>query len=221
MSDLASTFRTADPFPHIVIDDWQDTRLVNDAAFAVPPPSDPRWQRYKDKLGSGPDKLGMPNVMAQGGPLSELARSMGSPDFVGWLSSVSGIQGLRTDPDMRGAGLHSTCRGGSLGVHVDFSKHRLGMYRRLNAFLYLNWDWNEGWGGDLELWRDKPWEPAKRIAPIINRLVVFECGPKSWHGHPYPLACPANRQRNSLAAYYFTDEKPRGFAAHSTIYRHA
>jgi len=38
-------------------------------------------------------------------------------------------------------------------VHVDYNKHNyLPLDRRLNLLLYLNEDWEESFGGAIELW---------------------------------------------------------------------
>ena len=44
-------------------------------------------------------------------------------------------------------------RGGLLGVHADFIFYkRMQVWRRLNVLIYLNTEWDEAWGGHLELW---------------------------------------------------------------------
>ena len=55
---------------------------------------------------------------------------------------------------MDGGGLHQTMRGGHLNIHADFSTHHAheNWARRVNILLYLNEEWREEWGGELELW---------------------------------------------------------------------
>src|SRR5438034_178076 len=79
--------------------------------------------------------------------------------------------------------------GGFLKVHVDFNVHpKLKLDRRLNMLIYLNKEWREEWGGDLELWDADRTMCRKKIAPLFNRTVVFSTGDSSFHGHPHPLA---------------------------------
>jgi Rps23 Pro-64 3,4-dihydroxylase Tpa1-like proline 4-hydroxylase len=130
------------------------------------------------------------------------------------LEDITGIYGLLCDPDRFGAGLHCIPRGGFLNMHIDFNKHPYGWHRRVNVLIYLNEDWQEGWGGQLQLGCDNP----VMIDPIAGRCVIFETTEDSWHGHPEPLKCPPDRQRRSLALYFYTKEPPPT-AAHSTIYR--
>ena len=55
---------------------------------------------------------------------------------------------------MDGGGLHQTMRGGHLNIHADFSTHHVheNWARRVNILLYLNEEWRDEWGGELELW---------------------------------------------------------------------
>jgi hypothetical protein len=158
-------------------------------------------------------------------PMQLALMEMNSSAFVSWLEQVTGIDGLVPDPHYRGGGLHLILPDGKLDVHADFNIHpRLKLLRRLNAILFLNADWRADWGGQLEFWRgyvgtgDKRFlvECGASIAPLAGRLVVFEVGDLSFHGHPEPLRCPPERCRASLATYYYTVPVPP--AAHSTIY---
>lgn len=131
-----------------------------------------------------------------------------------WVGRLLGIDGLFKDPDLFGAGIHCIPRGGFLNMHVDFNQHPKGWHRRANLLIYLNQDWQDEWGGHLYLGEDK----GVKISPIGGRAVVFETNETSWHGHPEPLNCPADRQRRSLALYFYTEAPPE-VEAHSTIYK--
>jgi hypothetical protein len=58
------------------------------------------------------------------------------------------------------------------------------------------------------------------IAPLFNRLVIFETNEHSYHGHPKPLNTPKGVTRKSAAVYYYTKERPAAEIAqeHNTIY---
>lgn len=130
------------------------------------------------------------------------------------IENITGIYGLICDPERFGAGLHCIPTGGFLNMHVDFNKHPMGWHRRVNVLIYLNEDWKPEWKGQLQLGMDNP----ILIDPIAGRCVIFETTDDSWHGHPEPLQCPPDRQRRSLALYFYTKEPPP-LPAHSTIYR--
>lgn len=130
---------------------------------------------------------------------------MKSSEFIWFLEALTGIDNLIPDPHSYGSGLHHTVRGGHLGVHLDYNYHPvLKMWRRINVFVYLNEGWQEEWKGDLEFWSEDQSELLLAIAPLFNRLVIFEASEHSWHGHPDPLNCPPEMARKSIAMYYYT-----------------
>jgi hypothetical protein len=70
--------------------------------------------------------------------------------------------------------------------------------------VYLNKDWQDGYGGHLELWDKTGKRRVHRIAPLFNRCVIFNTNKDSYHGHPDPLAAPEHLTRKSMALYYYT-----------------
>jgi len=46
------------------------------------------------------------------------------------------------------------------------------------------------------------------IQPLFNRVVIFNTGADTYHGHPHPLNTPNGMSRISLALYYYTKENP-------------
>jgi hypothetical protein len=93
-------------------------------------------------------------------------------------------------------------------------------HRRLNAILYLNKNWKEEYAGFLELWDMQRKVRIANIAPLFNRLVIFETNEISYHGHPVPLNTPDGMSRKSLAVYYYTMDRPAEQIApeHNTVY---
>jgi Rps23 Pro-64 3,4-dihydroxylase Tpa1-like proline 4-hydroxylase len=126
--------------------------------------------------------------------------------LAGW---VTGIEGLQSDPALYGGGLHVTEPGGFLGIHLDSERHpNTGLVRRLNLIVYCTPGWQEGWGGELELWDRGISRCVQRIAPAFNRAVLLETGPHCYHGHPRPVTGPLARK--SVAVFYWSE--PRGRA---------
>ena len=118
---------------------------------------------------------------------------------------MTAIEKLLPDPHLHGAGLHQILSGGKLDVHADATIFApLNLYRRINVLLFLNKGWKAEYGGDLELWSEDCTQREKAIAPLFNRLVVFNTTKTSFHGHPRPLNTPKHVTRKSLALYYFT-----------------
>src|SRR5580698_3047972 len=123
--------------------------------------------------------------------------------------TLTGISSVLPDPYYTGGGLHQIRPGGLLEVHADFSYHNaLRLDRRINVLIYLNKDWREEYGGHFELWDRDVTRAEKKILPIFNRCAIFSTTSVSFHGHPVPLACPPERNRKSIATYYYTNGRP-------------
>lgn len=215
----APTYRKANPFPHAVIDAILPAELLDRVLEEFPGPRTPGWERYDDPLQK---KLGSRDEEMLGPTTRMLLHELNSAPFVRFLEALTGIEGLVPDPWFEGGGLHQIERGGMLKVHVDFNKHTLfALDRRVNVLIYLNKDWDEAWGGHLELWDREMKQACRKIAPIFNRMVVFDTTDFANHGHPDPLRCPPDRQRRSLALYYYSNGRPAHevAASHTTIFR--
>lgn len=205
-ASAAEQFRTARPFPHVVLDELFDPELLGGIVDEFPRPTDIKWLEYRDtkqiKLWSNRDD--------HFGPLTKsLLYHLNSSTFLDFLSQITGIENLIADSYFEGGGMHQIQRGGKLAIHADFNRHpRSGLDRRLNALLYLNRNWQEEYGGHLELWDRDMTSCVARIAPLFNRLVVFATTDFAYHGHPNPLTCPEGVTRKSLALYYYTNGRP-------------
>lgn len=224
LEELASArhreYVAAQPFEHIVFDDFLPEAVVDDVLGEFPAPGQGEWTAYESE---NELKLASRRDTRMGEATLELLRELNSAAFIDFLERLTGIAGLVPDPHLEGGGLHQIVPGGHLNVHVDFNRHpRTGLQRRLNVLLYLNRDWSDDYGGALELWSAEQRRCEKRIAPLFNRLVVFSTTDRSYHGHPEPLACPEGRTRKSLALYYYSlapDERNgRRSRSHNTLF---
>jgi hypothetical protein len=215
----AQTYAHARPYPHIVLDDFFDPELLAGVLQEFPQPGAIKWQRFD----SGSEIKLASAAEASFGPLTRLLiYHLNSITFLEFLSEVTGIPNLIPDPSFDGGGLHQIVRGGKLGVHADFNKHRAyGLDRRLNLLLYLNRDWREEYGGHLQLWDRDMKRCEAKVAPLFNRIMIFSTTDFTYHGHPDPLQCPEGMTRKSLALYYFTNGRPAEEISgqHSTIFR--
>ncbi len=212
-------YANAKPFPHIVFDNFFDPALLDMVLTEFPKPGQIDWQKFDNereiKLASARE--------ASFGPVTRLLfYHLNSITFLQFLSEVTSIPNLISDPGFEGGGLHQIKRGGKLGVHADFNRHRdFGLDRRLNLLLYLNKDWREDYGGNLELWDRNMSRCEARVAPLFNRVMVFGTTDFTFHGHPDPLQCPEGMTRKSMALYYFSNGRPAEEVAgdHSTLFR--
>ncbi|HEV2530604.1 2OG-Fe(II) oxygenase [Phenylobacterium sp.] len=212
-------YRQADPFPHIALDDLFDPGLLRRVLRELPSPLQPHSLFSADVKHLQERKFAWRDVPALGPESTRLIAFLTGKPFLEFLSALSGIGGLIPDPYMWGAGFHQILTGGKLAIHADFNIHpTTQLYRRLNLLLYLNEDWDEAWGGNLELWNADMDACVTRTAPLFNRTVIFSTSDVSFHGHPEPMTCPPDTVRRSLALYYYTyDRLPHD--EHSTLWR--
>ena len=148
---LRADYRSAAPYPHIVIDDFLEPEAAK-AAIAEFPPLDPeRWNNY---IHVNERKFSNTDPSTWGPTLQRILEGLNSPRFVQFVSKLLGVDDLIADPSLEGGGLHQSARGGFLNIHADFTvhPHHRNWQRRANIILYLNEDWKPEYGGDLELW---------------------------------------------------------------------
>jgi Rps23 Pro-64 3,4-dihydroxylase Tpa1-like proline 4-hydroxylase len=217
--DLSAGYRSADPFPHAVIDDFVPAEVVR-AVVAEYPRDRAEWDLYLDEGNS--NKLAISDEVRLGPTARRLVAELNGGAMIRFLEAMTGITGLVPDPHLLGGGLHQLDPGGFLRVHADFNHHpHLKLDRRLNFLLYLNEGWREDWGGSLELWNGDMSERVVAVSPVAGRAVVFSTTSTSYHGNPEPVACPEGMARRSIALYYYTNGRPdeERAAAHNTLYQ--
>ena len=197
------------PFPHVVIDDFLPLDYANKILDVFPDQHSPLWLDWKQRdtvhqpLKQG---IGHASRLQDVSPyLQNVLTAFNSYPFINFLEKLTAIDKLLPDAHFYGGGLHQILSGGKLAIHAD--ANILGpadLYRRVNVLLYLNKNWRPEYRGDLELWDETLQGCRKSIAPVFNRLVVFNTNKKSFHGHPVPLNTPPELTRKSIALYYYT-----------------
>lgn len=214
---LSKAYRQAAPYPHIALENFLEPDAAEQALTAFPAVQDAGWIHY---VHVNEKKHGLNKLELLPPYIQRVIGHLNSPEFVAWLSELTGIPGLVSDDMLEGGGLHQSKRHGFLNVHADFTvhPHKRNWRRRVNLLVYLNKDWQPEYNGDLELWDREMKGVVQKIAPIFNRCVIFNTDEDSFHGLPDPIQCPEDMTRKSIALYYFTVEKetPR---LRSTNYR--
>ena len=178
----AHEYRSAQPFPHIVIDGLFPDHVIEEILEEFPKHQDIQWTRLerghqKKLISRGDDQLG-PRTR-------HLINQLRATEFLSFLEELTGIEGVIPDP--HDGGVHQVFRDGYLDIHVDSNwDQRMKLDRLLNMFIYLNKHWKEEYNGHLELWDSERSKCCKKILPIFNRMVLFRSTRTSYHGQPEP-----------------------------------
>ncbi len=215
---LRRQFREAQPYPHVHLKQFLDPYVADEMASEFPGLATDAWTRYKHP---NENKLGLAKRSLFPPLLGDVVDELNSPAFVHWLSQLTGIPELLSDDMLEGGGLHQSGAGGFLNVHTDFSNHHYHRHwrRQVNLILYLSPNWQQQWGGALELWDREMRRCVVKVPPLFNEALIFRTDDISYHGFPDPLRCPEGESRKSLALYYYTIESGGEVEARSTNYR--
>lgn len=217
---LHKEWMEAQPFRHVVVDNFFDDETALKIASEYPNVTTDKGVFYNNAL----------EIKKAIGDWNQFPKTtynafdyMCSMEFVCKIREITGITNLRSDYGLHGGGFHMHPRGGKLNMHKDYSIHpKLGLERRVNIIIYMTPDWEESWGGGLQLWshdeeRNLPKELVKQVYNKFNRAVIFDTTQNSWHGLPDPIDCPWNKSRNSLAIYYLSPPQA-GAETHTKAY---
>ena len=213
-------FLSAQPFSHIVIDNFFDEEIALKCVEEFPLYEDGIWTAHwlnaieNKKALNHWDKFKKTTYLVFSYLMSE--------NWIENLRQLSNRQNIIADIGLHGGGLHAHTQGGNLNIHLDYSIHpKLGLQRKFNLIVYMTPNWKQEWGGGLELWshdeqNNSPKEMVKLIENKFNRAVIFDTTQNSWHGLPEKLNCPPGEMRRSFATYYLTEPQesadPRGKA---------
>ena len=208
LPDLQKQYHSADPFPHIVLDDFVNTEALEQGLKEFPSTRGKGWTHYHHV---NENKFGKTKLDEFPPALRKIVEDLNSDRFVNFLRALTGYDKLFADESLEGGGLHQIGPGGYLNIHADYQSHphHKDWRRRVNVLLYMNKNWQESYNGHLELWDKKMTNCLKKVLPIFNRAVIFNTSADSFHGHPSALTCPPGHSRKSIALYYFVkDSEP-------------
>lgn len=217
--DDAHKYQQNSPYPHIVMDYFLLKEVAEKTLEVFPNIKDEGWIHYVhvNERKHGLNKLELIPDFIKNKVIAEL----NSQNFIEYLEKLTGIDNLLPDHTFEGGGIHQSEQGGYLNIHADFTvhPHKKNWRRRVNLLIYLNKDWEEHYGGNLELWDKTMSRCMQKIPPIFNRAVIFNTDADSYHGLPDPLMCPKGITRKSIALYYFTEEQVGSFKKRTTNYK--
>ncbi|RBY86136.1 2OG-Fe(II) oxygenase [Blastococcus sp. TF02A-26] len=196
--ELAERFRTASPFPLLVIDDFLDTATARALLAEFPAPD--AMPRSRDYVFGNKHEL---SSVAEQGPTSRaFYDALMGPEFQRFISTLTGTE-LFVDPAFHGGGFHQSGDGGFLDTHVDFNMHPLhpDWKRTLNVLLYLNEDWRPEYDGRLLVKNGADGE-TRAIEPLFNRGLIMVTDDRTYHGFAR-MSLPPGVTRKSIATYAY------------------
>lgn len=215
IASLKEQYHNAKPFKHLKIDGFLNEEFANQLYVGFPKKEE-LTRHYK---GLNEKKSEGANFELFNPVFSELRTLLNSPEFLGILKEITGVDGLFSTNDAFGSGVHQGENGSFLDVHIDFNiHHERKIHRRVNFLLYLNKDWEDEYGGALELWNDDVTKMEKAYLPLFNRCVIFEASDISYHGYS-KIDVPAGVSRKSFYSYYYTPISEFTGKYHDTVFK--
>ncbi|HUO56903.1 MAG TPA: 2OG-Fe(II) oxygenase [bacterium] len=214
---LRPQYRSAKPYPHIVLKNLLEDEVAQKAMNEFPKPTDTNWIQYKH---FNERKLGKSKREEFPPLLGRLVDEFNSKEFLRFLTDLTGIENLLADPMLDGGGMHQSGPGGFLNIHADFTTHHYQPWRRrINLILYLNEGWLAEWNGNLEIWDKEMKNCVEKVVPVLNTAIIFNTDEHSHHGLPDKIKCPEGMTRKSLALYYYTQLEDSSYKPISTNYQ--
>tara|TARA_S200000501_G_C20842028_1_gene752056 strand:+ start:686 stop:1444 length:759 start_codon:yes stop_codon:yes gene_type:complete len=211
LPEIKNMFNAAEPFPHVVVDNFLPLEFANFLLNNFPSKDHPVWLDWKKRSPNQYKKLGFgdsSNFYKISNELQIALNEFNRATILSLLEDITNIKGLLPDPYFIGGGMHQILKGGLLDIHTDFNEHkRLKIFRRLNLLIYLNQSWIPNHRGELEFWSNSiknKGKCVKKISPLFNRAVLFKTDKNSYHGHPSIWNAPSEVTRKSIALYYYT-----------------
>jgi Rps23 Pro-64 3,4-dihydroxylase Tpa1-like proline 4-hydroxylase len=138
--------------------------------------------------------------------LEEAVYAFQDPRVVDRISRITGLSALEPDVDLYAGGISAMSKGAYLRPHLDNSHDGdRQRYRVLNLLYYVTPDWQESYGGSLQLWDDGPRGKPRTFPSLFNSLVIMLTNKRSWHSvnevrHDGRRCCVSN--------YYFSSVSP-------------
>ena len=115
-------FQNADPFPHIVIDNFFNEDFLSRIVEKYPNYDDVKWWKYDNPFEK---KLAFNKIFELDPCFERFFNFINSREFATFLEKLTGIENLLSDPSLHGGGLHRIEKHGKLDIHADFNYHKV------------------------------------------------------------------------------------------------
>lgn len=212
---LRESFLSAQPFPHIVIDNFLDLNLIQEVVKEFPTPEE-KYQHGGNKTVLKGFQVN-PLEVREKPAMKAMFDLIESEEVRNSLATICNSKTeILCDPEYMGSGLLMAKDGGIHKVHRDRNRHpKTLLYPRLVLLIYFNEEWVSEYGGSFQLWNRKINECVS-IEPLFNRCIIFENTNYAYHGISN-VHLPPGMTRKALNFYYYTAEIPQ---SEKKMYRH-
>jgi Rps23 Pro-64 3,4-dihydroxylase Tpa1-like proline 4-hydroxylase len=140
--------------------------------------------------------------------LSEIIYAFQDPKVVKIVSEITGFPELFPDEYLYAGGVSLMEHGCFLNPHLDNSHDKdRDKYRVLNLLYYVTPDWQQEYGGNLEIWDRGLKQECRTIHSKFNRLVIMATNKTSIHSVS-KVTYPG--QRCCISNYYFSHKPAEG-----------
>ncbi|MFP9097557.1 2OG-Fe(II) oxygenase [Flavobacterium sp. RHBU_24] len=197
LEELRIKYLTAQPFPHLILDNFCDEEKLNKAYESVPELAN----KSRDYAFAN-NKFEKSNYKEICPEFAEFYNDLASDRFNKILAFITAKKTF-VDPKNFGGGLHQGKKNSFLDMHLDFNYHPINKnwYRELNLLLYLNKGWKPEYGGELKI-KDLRTNEEAALAVPFNRMIIQQCAPYTLHGYDM-TNFPEGNYRTSIATYAY------------------
>ena len=175
----------SDPFPHAIIDNFLPSKTFDRLKESL---QNLDLLKEKEKFATPIERKTIFTNHNIGEPALDLIELLGSHDvkrlFEGAFGANLKILSMGETKNFSGLSpFHLTDKGGFLGSHIDHSSIDNYSKRHIcNSIYYASDDWQDGWGGETQLFSKHGISAITRVEPRPNRLLLFIHSANSFHG---------------------------------------
>ena len=195
-------FKTAIPFPHVVIDNFLNESVADELLKDFPEIS--AMHRSNHFLFTNKYESSLWRKISDSFCL--LNEELLSNKFQLFTSEIFG-DALFMDSNFYGD-IHQGVNKSFLDMHTDFNLHpyHKTWQHRLNVIIYLNKNWKQEYAGNLRLRRGLKGD-IYEISPLFNRCVIMLLDNTTYHGYNQ-MILPKDISRKSIVAQFYKEELP-------------
>jgi len=135
--------------------------------------------------------------------LEEAIYAFQDPRVVNFFKTLFNIESLYPDEHLYAGGISLMAHQNFLNPHLDNSHDKdRNHWRVFNLLYYVTPDWEESFGGNLEIWPEGPSGQPITVFSKFNRLAVMATHNTSWHS---VSKVEVDGVRCCVSNYYFSE----------------